>query len=227
MALNRDYLKNFVIRKAKILNNDAASLSDVIDDMNFSLNIIAPKKDWPQLVKSNTLTTTANDGDISYPLQSDVDRVEQMLITSPQSYSREIKFMERELQRRQIPNKLIPGRTTPSRWYFNEPTLDTNNVATKNVSFNFRPDQAYTITYSYYSFAPTMDSTIAYPFFDPMYHLYPAYFAIWKYAERIKQPSLDPIYWRGEWENGLKTIEEDEQGDTKHLLPIPGPDTAA
>lgn len=224
MQYNRGQLNSYIVNIGKIPSVDTVSLAMINDNLNMAIGIIAAKRFWPQLRQLNTVITTATDGDISYSLQSNVYEVEQMRITSPQSYSKELLYVPVEILRRMLPNKLIPGRTVPSRWTYYEPTIDTNNVETKQVSFDYRPDQAYTITYSYQAFPPLMTNDNQYPFFDSQYHIYPAYYALWKYAERVKQPSLNPQYFQMLWDEGIATIEQDFQSQTKQIPPIPGPD---
>lgn len=216
-------LRNIAIRRAKIPTNNQVVLDAIDDDLDQACQIIAGKRFWPQLVKTNTLSLTASDGDISYALQSDVDEVEQFRITSPTSYSAVLQPVDKLFIRQVIPNKTLPGRTVPSKWYFVEPTISSTNVETKNITFDYLPDQAYTVTYSYKSFAPALSGDGSYPFFDSVYHMHLVNYAIWKYAERTPDASLNPVYWRGEWEFGVQTIEDDEQGQSKFLLPIPGP----
>ena len=128
-------LKNMVIRGCKV-GNDSTALAGIDMDLEIANAIVANKRAWPQLIKTGTLSLTSNDGDISYPLESNVDEVNQLLITAPSSYARMIYPVQKELLREEIPDKTVPGRAVPSRWYFSEPTLSALNVETKNVSFD-------------------------------------------------------------------------------------------
>lgn len=213
-------LKTLCVRYAKI-PDDAVVRAGLEEDLNIALHIVAAKRNWPQLYKTGTLSLTGSDGDITYSLASDVDEIEQMRITSPSSYAKVLTLISKEKLREITPDKTVPGRAVPSKWYISEPTLSSTNVETKNISFDYRPDQAYTITYSYKMFPPTMNADGAYPFFDPTYHHILSYYALWKYAERTSDPAVDPIYWRGEWDKALEDMETDEQSQTKYPLEIP------
>lgn len=220
MAKTRSELKTMIIRSLKI-NNDSVAIAGLDVDLDVACGIIAPKKKWPELMRRASISLTAADGDTVYPLDSTCDNVEQMVITSPGSYGKELKFRDKRMVRAAIPDKTIPGTSTPSVWYFSEPTVSTANVATKNVSFDARPDQAYTIQYSYKAYAPSLDSDDKYPFFDGKYHHGLYYYGCWKVSERLTDPAVNPIYWRGEWENFLEGLEQEEQGDTTDPLQIP------
>lgn len=220
MAKTRLELRAMCIRYAKI-PDDATALAGLEEDLSIAVQIVATKRDWPQLYTTSTVGLTASDGDTVYALASNTDEIEQMRITSPSSYARVIPQISKEELRKIIPDKTVPGLASPSHWYFSEPTLSSTNVETKNVSFDYRPDRNYTITYSYKIFPPTLSASTSYPFFDPTYHHICCYYAIWKYAERTADPAVNPAYWRGEWENALDKLLEDEQGQSKFLLPIP------
>lgn len=224
MALTRLQQYNKVIRLLKVQTSDSSSTGGIVDDLNEAVQIIAAKRIWPELIKTGTIALTGSDGDTTYSLASDVDQVEQIRISSPTSYARVLPQETKERHFMIIPDKTLAGTSTPRYWYFAEPTIAANNVATKTVSFSYRPDQSYTITYSYKRYAPEMDADDDYPFFDGMYHDAPVYYACWKYAERVADPTKNPIYWRGEWEAALERMLADERGRSKYLTPIPGPD---
>ena len=224
MAKTRSELKTMCVRYGHI-PDDSIFRGGIDEDLAIACNIVAGKKDWPQLYKTNTISLTASDGDIDYSLATDVDEIEQMRITSPSSYARVIPPISKERLREVIPDKTIPGTAVPSMWYFSEPTISSVNVETKNVSFNYRPDQAYTITYSYKKFAPALDADGKYPFFDETYHHILAYYALWKYAERSADAAVNPIYWRNEWLSALAEMQADEQSQLKYPLEIPYDDT--
>lgn len=220
MAKTRAEIKAIATR----IGNIPTTYTGLDEDTGIACQIIASKRDWPELYKVGTLSLTGSDGDITYSLASDVDKIEQMRITVPSTYSRVIDEVDRRSIRRTIPNKLIPGTTTPSRWYYSEPTIGSNNVETKQVSFDYRPNMAYTMTYSYKANPPDMDSDDDYPFFDGNYHHILAYYDVWKYAERSADPALNPIYWRGEWENGVEELLASYASKSTLLMPVPGPD---
>lgn len=222
MAKTREELKNMCIRLAK--SSGATSNAGIEEDLNVACNIVASIRDWNELYKINTLALTGSDGDISYSLSSDVDEVEQMKITSPTNYAQVLGRVEKTRIRQLIPDKTIAGRSVPSRWYYVEPSIGSDNVETKKVTFDYRPDQAYTITYSYKANVPEMSESSDYPFFDGNYHHILVNYAMWKLAERLADPSLSPNYYAGEWDISLNFMKEHYQSQSKFLLPIPGPD---
>ncbi len=220
MAKTRVELKAIATR----LGNIPSSYNGTNEDLEIGCQLVAAMKNWPELMKADTLNLTSADGDTVYPLAADTDKVEQMRITNPTSYARVLPQISKTRLRQIIPDKTLPGVSPPSRWYYSEPTISTANVQTQNVSFDYRPDRSYTVTYSYKSNAPAFDGDDDYPFFDGNYHHILTYFAVWKYAERSADPSLNPIYWRGEWESGIRELINSYSERTTMLMPIPGPD---
>lgn len=221
MSKTRAEIKAIAIRNGNI----PTSYIGIDEDTNIGCQLIASLRDWSELNRVGTpLSLTAADGDITYSLDANVDKITQVWISSPASYARVLEEIDHRSFRRLIPDKTIPGPSTPNRWYYSESSIGTDNVETKQISFNSRPDRAYAVTYSYKSDAPEMDDDTDYPFFDGNYHHILANYDVWKYAERSADPALNPIYWRGEWENGVKELLANYASKSTLLLPVPGPD---
>lgn len=222
-------MKNFgsiqstVIARAKIDPTDSTSVNLIMSDANDAISIVAAQRDWPQLYKSSTIALTASDGAISYNLAADVDRIEIMGISSPTNYAITLTEVPRRNMLNVIMQKTIGGTAQPTTWYFDTPTLSTDGLETKRVSFNVMPDKAYTITYWYRAYPPTITSSTNYPFFNQNFHHIIENYCLWKYAERNPDPTLDPAWFRGEWENGVRELLANYLSDSMQQLPIPGP----
>lgn len=215
-------LKNICIRKTK--DNSPEAKNGFDDDLATGEQIIASilKSKGFQLYKTETLSLTS--GTETYDLASDVDEIEQLLITSPTADEKELVRVDKEEFRKTNPVTSNDSTSTPSYWYFSEPTIGSDNTETKRVSFYPIPDGAYTVTYSYKSTITGMDADGDYPFFAGRYHHILADYAIWQYAEREADPTMNPNYWENKWEKGLALLTETFYDQTKHLEPINGPD---
>lgn len=221
MSMTRAEIKSMAIRLGKIPATNATALAGVDIDSGIACNIIAGLKEWPELFRLGTFALTSSDtATTQYPLASDVDKVQQLRITSPTNYTKIIYQIALTDLRAMISDKTLAGRTTPSYWAYSEPTISSNNTETKKVEFDYLPDQAYTITYSYKGNPPVLDEDGDYPFFDGNFHHIVALYDLWKYAERVTDAANSPIYWRGEWENGLKELLDAYYEKTTMLLPI-------
>lgn len=226
-------MKNFgaiqstVISRCKINSTDTTSISLILSDANDACSIIASKKNFEELLKNSTLSLALADGDKTYSLASDVDRVETMNISSPVTYAKTLQYTPRKNILNIILQKTIGGTAAPDYWYVDLPTLDSNFTETKNVSFNCMPDQAYTIKYYYYAYPPVLIASGNYPFFDHNYHQIVELYCEWKYCERNPDPTLNPDYFRGEWENGVKELLGNYESKLTENVPIAGPNLYA
>ena len=108
-------------------------------------------------------------------------------------------------------------------WYFTEPTIESDGTRTLKISFWPIPDTSYTVTYSYKK-TTSLTSASVYPFFDTAYHHILSDYAIWQYAVREPDPTLDPNYFKNEWLEGLAMLKRKMMTDSKHQITIPGPD---
>lgn len=210
------------VRRTKTSGDDIAT-TDFQVNLNEGIKIIASKRDWPELFREATLSLTAADGDISYALSSDVKKVYQMRIISPDSYIKGLDFWKNFYYWEYEPTKANKGTSTPGAWYFTAPTTNTNGSSTFNVSFDEKPQQSYTVKYSYKVKTPTISSLSSVPFFDEDYHSILIDYALWKYAEREADPSLNPTYFFESWQNGLEQLLEARVQPQREMTPIPGP----
>lgn len=207
--------------------SDTSARDTFKSDLNIALGVVASQRNWPQLVKTANLSlatsTTAPDGS-SYGLNTDVDTVEQMRVTSPNQYEKVLYFLTRKELRKLDPVITNSGTGTPQYWYFAEPTQDTNGGEIKQVNFWPLPDQSYTVTYTYKKDAPTLVSDDDLPFFDKKFHHILIDYAIWKYAERDPDPTLNPLYYKNEWETGLANLDRFYISQVQDMDQIHGPD---
>ena len=209
-------LQNICLRRTKT-EGEADALAGFQEDLNIGQSIIASLRLWSELYTSSTLSLT--NGVETYSLASDVDVVEQLRITSPTDQEKELKYISKEEFRRINPVTSNDSTAVPTYWYWSEPSIGTDYTPTKQVSFYPIPDGGYTVEYSYKKTVPQMSNVTDYPFFDGKYHHILTYYAIWKYAEREADQSLNPTYWKNEWETALgNLIETDSQ--QKHQPPI-------
>ena len=218
----RSQLKAICVRKTK--DNSATAQSGFDEDLVIGEQIISAilKSKGFQLIKTSTISLT--DGTETYDLDSDVDEVEQVLITSPTDDEKVLERIDKEDLRSFNPVTTNDSESTPSYWYFSEPTIGTDNTETKRISFYPIPDSSYTVTYSYKSTVTGMDADDDYPFFDGKYHHILADFAIWQYSEREADPTMNPNYWENKWEKGQALVIETYYDQGKYLEPIKGPD---
>lgn len=216
-------LQNFVIRRARIDIGDTTSIGAIIEDLNDAIDIIASEKNWDELYSTKNLFLTKTDGDIVYALDATVDKVDQVRITSPVTYARPITYIQRRELLDVLGAKTNNGKTTPSLWYFAEPTLSTSNVETKNISFNTQPDQAYTVSYTFRSLPPQLIDAVDYPFFNANYHYILGDYAIWRYAERNPDTFMNPDSFERKWTIGLSELLKAYDTKVTVNAPIPGP----
>ena len=221
MAKTYSQLKNICIRKTK--DNSPDAVSGFEEDLNIAQQIIASLRDWPELYQTPG-TLSLVDGTEKYSLASDVDEIEQMRITSPTDYEKELPEESKEAHRAVHPVTSNDSKAVPSYWYFDEPSISSTNVETKQVGFYPIPEQAYTVTYSYKRTIPEMSANGSYPFFNSKYHDILADYAIWQYYEREPDEAGNPLYWQNKWEQGKQRMLETYYSQSKHLKPIPGPD---
>ena len=146
-----------------------------------------------------------------------------MRITSPDSYAKMLGHINNFEYWEASPTKANQGTATPTSWYFTQPTINANGAAQFNISFDQMPDQSYTVTYSYKRITPTLATSTDVPFFSPSHHHILIDYALWKYAEREADPSLNPEYFRVSWENGLTSLLEKGFVPSREMTPIPGP----
>jgi len=223
MSKNFASINNDVILRAKIDPSDTNSTSLIMSDANDAIGIVASLRYWPELMKSGTISLVLADGDKDYPLNSDVDKIDWMGITVPTNNAIQLTYISRKNLANIILQKTIGGTAQPVRWYFDNPTVSSDNVATRNVSFNVMPDKAYTVKYFYKALPPQIVASTNYPFFNANFHYIIDFYCLWKYSERNPDPSLNPAYFRGEWENGVKELLANDNADVVENVPIPGP----
>lgn len=212
-----------VVRLARIDVNDSTSNGAIITDANDAIGIIASKRNWDELYKSSTVNLALADGDTIYPLSSDVDKVDQVRITTPITYARPLIYVPRRMLLDLIPDKSNNGTSTPSSWYYADPSISSSNVETKNISFDIMPDQAYTVKYTYRRYPPSLVNTTDYPFFDQNYHQIIVTYCVWKYAERSPDVALNPQEWESKWNDGLRELLASYDSKVTLNNPIPGP----
>ena len=226
-------MKNFgtiqtdVINRMKIDSSDTTSINLILSDANDAIGIIAAQRNWDELYASGTVSLTAADGDTLYSLASNVDKIETMGISFPVNYGKSLTYVMRKNLLNLTLQKTINGKTTPQAWYFGIPSISSDNVETKRISFDVMPEQNYTILYTYRSYPPQLATNSNFPFFDPNYHYIIDYYCEWKYCERNPDPSLDPAYFRGEWENGVSELLGRYDSKVIDNPPIAGPNINA
>lgn len=201
---------------------DTAALAGFQSDINTAINIIASKRDWPELWREATLSLLAVDGDKNYPLQSDVNKVYQLRITSPDSYIRPLSFWRNFEYWEYMPTKANLGTSSPTAWYFAKPNTLSTGATQYQVSFDQKPDQSYTATYSYKVKTPPLVASTDVPFFDENYHHILIDYAIWMYAEREADPSLSANYYAVKWQNGMTELLMAHVQPQREQTPIPG-----
>lgn len=217
MALTQSQLVDLAARRLKV-DTDNVAKTGILADLNIAQQILASLLSWKELMKTGTLSLA--DGTETYSLASDVQFVEQMRITSPTDLESVLTEVDKEIFRQSNPVTSNDGETTPKYWYFTEPSIGSTNLATKQVSFFPIPEQSYTVTYSYKADCPELDSNTDVPFFDGNFHHILADYACWKYAEREPDPTLNPTYWKNEWEEGKRLLMENYRGWSKYQMPI-------
>lgn len=224
---NFSSIQSTVISRCKIDPSNTTDIGLILSDANDACGIIASLKNWDELFKSANLTLLLADGDTVYSLASDVDKIETVTISTPTNYAVALQFALRKNILNIILQKTIGGTSQPNYWYFAPPTVSSDNVATKNISFNSMPDQSYTVTYNYYSTPPQITTGTNYPFFPSNYHYIVELYCEWKYCERNPDPTLNPDYFRGEWENGVKELTGNYASKLTENVPISGPNPYA
>lgn len=223
MSKSYSQIYTSVSTRAKIDPTDSTSVTNVLADVNDAISIVASRRNWPELYKTGTLSLLLADGDKNYGLATDVDKVEVMAITSPTSYAIRMTQVDRKAILNIVVQKSIGGTSQPTMWYYQPESIDTNNLATKQVSFNVMPDKSYTVQYWYRALPPLISTGTNYPFFNQNFHYIVENYCLWKYAERNPDPTLNPDYFRGEWENGLKELLGTNISDSMQPIPIAGP----
>ncbi len=221
MAKTYSQLQNICIRKTK--DNSPDAVSGFQEDLNIGQEIVASLLGTRarELYTTGTLSLVA--GTETYSLNSDVDTIEQVLITSPTNDEKELLLSSKEYERSINPVKSNDSQAMPNRYYLDEPSIAADGTETKVMAFDTIPDQAYTVTYSYKKKVSPMSATVLYPFFNSKYHYILADYAIWQYTERETDESMNPSYWEIKWEKGLALLLETYGSDTKNQEPIPGP----
>ncbi len=204
-------------------SGDAQALIGFQADVNDGIRIVSSLRDWLELHRENTLSLTSADGDISYALNANVDKVYQLRITSPVTYAKSLEHLNNFQYWDYWATKANQGLACPTAWYFTAPTIASTGAATYNVSFDQKPEQSYTVTYSYKTRAPTLTNDTDVPFFTPTFHHILVDYCLWKYAEREADPSLDPNYYRVSWENGLTDLLSDGALPQRQMTAIRGP----
>lgn len=204
-------------------SGDTTAATAFARDINLGIRKVAGKRRWNELVTSQTIALAAADGDKTYPLDQTVDKVEEMRITTPATYARVLTFMRKVDYYKITQSKSLIGTTTPIRWYFMEPAVQANGKLLKQISFDRMPEQAYTVKYTYYRF-PVDITAAQYPFFNENFHEILADYALWRYAEREADESLNPNYYRQRWADGLEELLDSDVVDQDEITPIPGPD---
>lgn len=218
--MTRSQIRNMAISRGKFTNSTNLT-DDFNSDIQEGIDAIAGMADFNELMATDTLTLALADGDTTYSLNTNCDKVEQMRITSPTSYAMVIPEIDKKFIRTLKPVKSILGTASPSNWYYSEPTISNAGVETKKVSFDVMPDQAYTVTYSYKGYPPTLDSDADYPFFNPRYHRILVNYVVWKYSERNPDATRNPVYYKNEWEQGLAELLANGVEQSTMELPVP------
>lgn len=220
-------IQSDVIARCKINSTDTTSIALILSDANDACGIIASKKNWDELFKTANINLALADGDTVYPLASDADKIESVTVSSPTDYSTVLQYTPRKNALNIILQKSITGTAIPSYWYFAPSTIDANNIATKNISFNSMPDQAYTVTYNYYSTPPAILVPANYPFFPANYHYIIDSYCEWMYSVRNPDPTLNPDYFESQWLKGLNMLLGSYPSKLTEQVPIPGPNPYA
>lgn len=232
MAINFKTLQDTVNRRGKIA--DATAKVGVASDLNIAQQIVASLRFWPELAKVASLTITK--GIDTYPLEVDVDDIEQIILTTPSGYSKEIPFINKTELRRFAPVASLNGEASPIVAYFSEPTVNTDGSEVKNITFWTIPDQTYVVNYSYKKVVVDMADQSDYPFFNNKFHHILIDYALWKEAETNPDESKNPNYWKEEWQGPLypqviggglaQILSATLTGNLKFPISIPGPDRA-
>lgn len=225
MSKTQAQIQSDVVRIGRIANTDSASLGAIIVDSNDAINIIASKRNWDELYRTGTLSLLLADGDKNYPLSNNVDKVDLVRITSPINYAKEITAVLARDLLAVLGAKTNNGTGTPNQWYYSEPTVASNNVETKNMSFDIMPDQSYTVTYRYRTYPPQLVNTTDYPFFDQNYHHIIVDYCLMQYAKRNPDQTLNPDSFELKWARGLNDLLSSYDSKIVRNTPIPGPMT--
>lgn len=223
MSVPFSTIQSTVIARSKMDPTDSTSVNLILSDVNDACSIVASKRNWPELFKTGTAALALADGDKNYLLNTDVDKVEVMAISVPANNGIRLTQVDRKAILNIVVQKSIGGTAQPTMWYYQPESIDTNNLATKQISFNVMPDKAYTVEYWYRALPPLITVGTNYPFFNQNYHFIVENYALWKYAERNPDPTLNPDYFRGEWEQGLQNLLGDNVDDVMQPIPIAGP----
>lgn len=221
MAKNRLELVNICKRKTK--DSTATATSGYQEDLDIALGIVDSLLNTNEDTKTGTLSLTA--GVETYALASDVETVEQVLITSPVGNKKELEWVDKNRFREVHPNTSNDGTSVPTVYYESESTINaTTNVETKNISVYPIPSGSFTLTYSYKHAMPVMATDAAYPSFNGRYHHILADYAIWQYYEREVDESGSPMMWENKWTKDLQWLVETYPMFNKYPNQIPGPD---
>ena len=208
------------VRLANANASDLNLMGQITTDANDAIRIIASKKFWTELVRTESITTSSTDGDMSYPLDVNVDRVDQVKIVSPTDYASVLQYIPRRLLRDIVPSKLLIGNSVPNKWYFSEPIINSDNSATKTMSFNVMPDRTYTINYTFKSLPPNLVQPTDVPFFNSNFHQIILPYCLYQYAINQADPTLDPIFFYTQWQNGLNELLSNDDTDLVVNSPI-------
>ena len=227
MSKNFTNISYTVQNRAKIDPSDTPTLNLILLDVNDACSIVASKRNWTELYQTGTIPLALADGDTNYPLASNVERVETMAITSPTNNAIQLTNVSRLNILNMVVGKPIGGTGQPTAWYYQPESVSPDNVATKNVSFNVMPDKSYTIEYWYRAFPPLITIGSNFPWFNGNFHWIIDNYCLWKYSERNPDPTLNPDYFRGEWDSGLAQLLESVSDDLMMSLPIAGPNPNA
>lgn len=220
MSKTRLQLVNICKRKTK--DTSSTSESGFQEDLDTALGIVDSILNRDKGDIKATLNLIA--GTESYPLPTNVDTLNQFVITPPATGSK-LTWVGRDIFRLNNPDTSTSSHGVPSYWYEIEPTIDgATNVETKNINVFPIPDVDYVATYTYIKSLPIMVTNAAYPSFNGKYHHILADYAIWQYYERETDESGNPMYWQNKWEKDLEWVIETYPRSIKYLAAISGPD---
>lgn len=226
-------LQDTAIRRGKVGAVDSQAKAGIASDLNIAQQIVAGLRFWEELMKRGSLSVVQ--GTDTYDLASDVDDIEQILITSPSGLVTEVEFVNRTELRRRWPLPANAGQSTPYMAYLAEPSVNAG-TATKQLTFFPEPNQAYTVQYSYRRIVGNMTLPTDYPFFNQKYHHILIDYALWKEAETNPDESKNPNYYRELWGGPMyperiggglgELLGATVSQQVKTPVSIPGPDRA-
>lgn len=218
--MNRLELVNLCKRKTK--DTSSTSNSGFQDDLDTALGIVDSILNTHEGDKAGTLSIISGTG--TYAVDSDVETINQILITSLNN-EKQLVNIDKDEFRASHPNTSDDSTGNPSYWYESDPTINsTTNAQTKNISIYPIPNANLTASYTYTRSLPAMATDAASPSFNAKYHHILADYAIWQYYERETDESGNPMYWQSKWNQDLAWLIETYPKITKYPVAIPGPD---